>query len=303
MDILLYYDFIERFLENKTQLGDNETNVLIWNTFNNKNNVFLYSDKYFDFTIEYLDSKSKLEYVNELYPIINNLFDNGRIKPISNCNGENMDDEFIQLHENHQENILFTFIINYKATFLNIIDRLTIIDQSNPINKDWIYLNLAANEKVIIKPDNFTTLLEIQDFFRNIYEIPKIIRDVNIFNDYYNFTPDDCFKYLSENGVQVCYYSKGKIKDSGVWRLYTSSELSDIKTKLQSKFPNRFKYFTTTNFAITHKRRIAFENIIVYADIDFPQVKISNNNWIITLEFSEIEYGKLMQTLEDYTLR
>lgn len=302
MDILLYYDIFEKYLSNKSTQVDQDSNVLIWNIINNKNNKILYSDKYFDFTIEYLNANNKSEYVNELYPLINNLYDNERLKPISNRNGEDMEQEFLQLYKNHKENILITFIVNYKSSLLSIKDRLTVLDQSIPVNKDWIYLNLAATGKVFIKPDNFTTIPEIKNFFKHIYEIPKIISCVNIFSDFYNFSLNDCFKYLSDNRLNVCYYSKAQNKVNGRWRDFTLAEVENNKRQLQSKFPNRFKYYTTDNKTITHKRRIAFENIIIYVDIDFHQIKPSNNNWVITIEYSETEYNKLLHTLREYTL-
>ncbi len=298
LDILLYKDVIINYLVNFKKLLKNDFDLFVITIICNPENRFIMTKEYFNFLelyfLEFFD-----EHLEKFQVLYTELSDNSRIyrdldKVIRSSETQSFDEEFQFIFKEYPHFLKIILCLK-RNDFLKKFDFFICeIENSVRPNVNWICLRLAANREFIIYNYHFESQLQIQHFLADVFSLPKSLLTVQIFDNYVN-TNNVCFDLIASKGPDVEYYSSKIINQN----LLTKSELQLKKNEIRKKFSNNAKYFVTTNFKLTHRRRIIFNNIIIGFDHDFQFLQLGNH-WFINVNLSDKNFYEEMSNVSSY---
>lgn len=275
MEILIYKDLILGFI--RQNMSDKSHQKWIKTVLENEHSTFLYSKQYFQniqATLEDTDEDSYQAWVK-------NVMDHG--KNIKNTNQSNdFDALFEEIHAKSMANLVLT--IAYQESNRSI-QNIAILSKAEKPNYHWLVTTLAAlhPNKISVSCHDFNENIAVDTFFEAVFEIPRKISEVKIFDRQCNL--EHC-KFDKIQSVYVHYYTA-----------FFRNDMPQIKRDIQAKF-RRSKVWTT-QAGLAHGRRIIFENIILLTDHDFRELEI-DRDWFIDIQYSPDEVKKWLDRTQLY---
>lgn len=281
MEVLLYKDVILNYISHKITNADHRR--LIRKILENDNSKFLYSKQFFELIKKDLPS----EYETEFFALVTKFNDYGKNIKSSQAS-TNFDEEILSIYDNSTENL--SICIAYSkpdSKILNHIPNIAILSECEKPNYHWLVTQLAVNHpnKVTVKWSDFKDNNQIQQFFNDIFKIPKRISRVNIFDRYKRFahTKFNSFK----DTCNVSYFT-----------LYIRSEYFQDEILIKRHF-RKVRIHTTANKDIAHGRRIVFENILVKTDNSFENLDLPGD-WDIDIQISPADVADWMSICRNF---
>lgn len=274
MEILLYKDLILNYI----QRDDTKKEVSKWvkKIYENEHSVFLYSKPY----IAHVQAAVQEDDEDMFQNWAKQLMDQPAPKYVDTVS-KDFDESFLWLHKESKNAVVAAFAETEPCSnVLNAISNIIIWSKSEKPNYHWIMSQLAVQHPVAIKVNyfDFKNDAAVDAFFNDVFNIPRKIAEVSIFDNYYNL---DHAKFNSIKRCFVKYYT-GK------------REMPDKKTTIKKAFP-KSRIFTV-HPSKAHGRRIIFENIMLSTDNDFRELEVTKqNDWYILVEYGEIEVQKWLQ--------
>jgi hypothetical protein len=290
MKILLHEDLILSFLVQNPEYKQYQHQIT--QILNNEQSVFLYSKKYFS----YIQEKLNEDEVENYQRFVTKLSDSidADIQIQSNTNSQCFEDEFIHIFSSIPDKIIGTISLQLPSESLknNIPNIATLSLQKKP-NYDWLLINLAIlhPNKVSTSCFDFTTNQEVDNFFKDIFKIPKHINIVHIFDTQCNLAHNKFDSIATKKMVH--YYTK-----------FVSTKRNptgniDNKKFLKQKFGSKHKMLTISADK-AHGRRIIFEHLIITCDNDYWNLEVNASDWEIDVQYS-IEKANTWLTRVTYT--
>jgi len=285
MEILFYKDVLLRYLSNSFENQQDKKNF--YKILNNENSSFLFSKKFLKFIKSELDEEDEMLY-QSLYT---KLADDGyNIR--SSETAETFEEELFHIYSKSQTNIV-AHLAYQKPTeeVLSKIPNMAIFSEIEKPNFHWLVAQLVIQHphKVDLKCFDFQENIEVDLLFESIFQIPKHIEKVCIFNTFCNLEHDK-FRYLISEGIKVEYYTKC----SGARKRLERQE------SINQKFNHQTKTFFTKPKEKAHGRRIIFENIIISCDNDFQNLTVNAADWVIDVQYSESDAKEWLKRCEKY---
>lgn len=248
--------------------SNNSTKRKILNTLYNSSNQICFS-------------KGLLEIIEKKVPekdlfqaFIKELSDSGRIIS-ENSNPDNaFYEQLLEIYNNSKIDFLIPLTINTDKELEPIKNKLISFNNSLKINKDWIVTEIITNGSCNVCFKDFKTDDEIKLFFDDIFDIPKFIKIVSIFNR------EQDSKYLeSLKGNNIVFYTLlfSVFRDKHIHL----ENLKDLKKDLGGKL----KLFYTSNKRLIHERKIIIGSLIINIDNSFSNLTTKEPTWEINVSF------------------
>jgi len=282
MKILTHKDLILGFI--KQNLENKQHQKQVRQILDNENSVFLYSQKFFAFIKESIEPDELDTFQN----LLKQFSDYGQnIKSLSTS--QTFNEEFLHIFSTTQDKVVISISCNKPNQEIQTqIPNIAVLSQQRKPNYHWLVVSLAIlhPNPILVRNYDFENDKEVDEFFFDIFSIPKSIRFVSIFDDACNFQHNK-FAFLSKKKVSVLYYTvKLNITDS------------------KQRFDNLKKSFSVKMFAKPkggHEREINFEGIIIIPTNDFWMLNITDGKkWSISVLYNEIEAQKSLDYKDKY---
>ncbi len=213
---------------------------------------------------------------NLFQSIVKDLFDNNRILSVETTKDLSYNEQLEELYNKLNVEYLIPIIINNESNlnknglFINLIN---INDETN-LKKDLIVTSILLNKSVSYCYNDFENDTQIESFFKELFKIPKLIKNVHIFNR------EQDVKYLeSLKGRNIEYYTL--MTKMGSEKYLHLETLKDMKKFLGGKL----KIFSTPNYRIIHERKIIIDGFIINSDNSFQNITISEPTWEISITY------------------
>jgi hypothetical protein len=268
MNLLFYKDLILDYISKNIKTGEHLR--LIEKIFDNENSKLLYSNKFFQYIEEEIDSK----YRPELYALMTKFFDEGEIIESSKTT-TNFDEEVLSIYQKFTKSTINIF--SYKEPneiITKNIKNVVIISKYKKPNYHWLVTELAIMhpKKVTVNCFDFNYDKEIKQFIEDIFKIPKYVSRVNILDRQTRDFNHDRFDIFKDT-IPVYYYT------------YQHKYYFQDEPLIKSCF-KKIRIFTTRKINITHSRKLIFESIVIISDNDFNNL-IIGGDWNIDIQFSQ----------------
>lgn len=275
MEILLYKDIILNFLTKSFSTSDYYKQVK--KVIENDNSKILYSKKFFELIKNDLDEDFVLEF-QSLFTRISDLGTNITSSATSNT----FEEEFIHIYNESTTDVVAAIKCDAPtSTLLRAINNIALLYQQEEYNYHWIVIDIAIAHprKTSLHNYNFKFDAEIDNFFSNIFKIPKQITVIDVFNTQCNLEHKKFDSLINNPSIRYINYlttqKKGQRGDN-------DEEYRLIKEKFGKKGK---MHITHPNNA--HGRRIICHNIIIYSDEDFWNLQVNRSDWSIDIQYCE----------------
>ncbi|MBX7045259.1 MAG: hypothetical protein K1X86_05400 [Ignavibacteria bacterium] len=282
MDILLHPEIFVKYFEVCKSDTCTETELNLISIIRNKSNRIVLSSLLRKLLDKYFEQKYSEEYFYSLQTLLQNLVDNERVLSYSTTLPDNTDIEieFKVLYKKYPNNFLLSFVIQpkpYCSTYA-----ICIITNAKKPNYHWCLLELCAKNVLKVSNSDFKCNLNIELFFKTFYSIPRLKKDLFIFDAYCNI-PNICFKALKDFDYKINYYSSS-------YPTHIKKYSPEDKRKLVKKtFGDNSRFSSCDLLALVHRRTIAFNDLIITSTHDFNEIR-PETNWILTVEYSNSQF-------------
>jgi len=306
MYLLIYADTWSAYFTNRNKITKELCADLRARAIENPHNKLVVSKKYIDLILEYFrendtDCDGHLENIFGLS--IDNLINDDRTESFAGNNSATLSAEFTFLLENYPANV-FLAICENKSKGLNHKNLAYISDAKKP-NLSWLKLSLAANAEkdfFSVSYTDFANNNEIENFFTDLFQIPKKLTTISIQDTYLNFDKHQNFDFICKKEIEICYYTSGLEKNI-VGQEIKPQTLDSNWQKIKSKFGEPVKYYTTMDKTLLHQRALLFENIIIEPSHDFMKVNKENKSWRLNIQLSEKETNEFKRKFLKFHLQ
>ena len=276
MNILLDKDLILKFLCQNIESSEHQG--LIKKIFTNENSKFVYSRKFLEYIKEELHDEDS-DLFNALFT---KLSDSG-CNIASSETSSSFDEEIIHVYKNLDENVFVSIFYNEPSVKVaKEIPNIAIVSKTKKNNYHWIVTQLAVlhPNKVTVSCLDFSENHEIDQFFKDVFSIPRNISRMNIFDrqtSQFNHKKFDSFK----KKTSVFYYT------------FEHSQFLQDEPTIKSTF-KKVKIHTTRKRNDVHSRKLIFEGFILTSHHDFNEVLI-DSDWEVDILFSNTEAIRWMK--------
>jgi hypothetical protein len=283
MDLLLHKDLILSFFKNLNKIDMDENDYLVERIMKNVNNNILLSRNILNYLKEIITEDDPIRDYFEQY--ILKIISERRVNYPPPSDSYNYEEEFIYLYKKYIGNFVVAislFDYKYLAAELPNIASFVLI---NKPNTHWIITNLAANNPlpITVRYYDFNSDHEIEVFLKNIFHLPRNIKEISIFDRNCNLN-HNLFSVLIGKGILINYYTAKK----------QNLDTERCKQEIRRKFISNYCMYTTYRDKI-HERRIVFENIIIDTDEDFWNLEVSRPTWKIDISYCELTAKELLK--------
>lgn len=268
MVMLPYLDILEICFK----LHNYSNNKKIFDVLYNSSSEVCFTKNYIELLEKSVSNKDAFQ------SLIRELYDNNRIKIENTSAKSNFDDEFVEIASKAKIPFLIPIVNVDLHNHINEIPFLTIAHNASPINKHWITLELLTNNVCNVSYQDFKNDAEIASFIKNIFSIPKYIRNVSVFN-----RDHDTTLLSSIKGLYINYFT---VLNSG-----KSNELNrkQIKKDLQKALGGKLKLYYTSNPRQIHERKIIFEDLLVTIDNAHINLTVAEPTWEIFISYNKVK--------------
>lgn len=192
------------------------------------------------------------------------------------------DEEFTRIYTLSKANIVLNICYeNPSDIVLNTVPNVAVLSKQTKPNAHWLLVQLAIAHPntITVRQHDFSSDIEVDAFFDQLFSIPKKLNTVTIFDDNCNFKHQK-FAYLTSNKT------KGQYNTAVLARSENDSRYKAMKLILPG-----FLLFGQKGGC--HEREIIFEGLIVNPTHDFFMLTISDaKKWSIHLQYAPIEANK-----------
>jgi hypothetical protein len=267
MEILLYKDLIINFISKNVLNGEHLR--LIRKILDNENSKYLYSKKGFQFIEEELGE----DYQQEFQALFTKLSDNG-LSIKSSESSSTFDEEFLHIYQSIRNNVFIT--ISYtdpNELIIQSVPNIAILSKQVKPNYHWLVTQIAIlhPNTVTINCFNFVDNNQINQFFADMFKIPKRISRINILTRQTREFNQDKFCFDIKT-IPVYYYT------------YQHKNFHLDEADIRAFF-RRVKIFITRKLSELHGRRIIFDGFVLSSDHDFNELE-AGGDWKIDIQFS-----------------
>ncbi|WP_139166159.1 hypothetical protein [Chryseobacterium jejuense] len=204
-----------------------------------------------------------------LQSLIVELSDTNRISV--NAKDNNCDDIYEKLYVDNVEEIDCLFAISLDSE--HTIDHFKYSRKSKQTkNKEYILYELLKKCNITFYHYDFKSNTEIQNFIKLIFNLPKKLSQILIYNRYseYNY-----FQFLKGKSIQ--YFNLIPKNKTSQRKLEYIRINSDLKTNLGRNLVLK----TTDDLKLLHERQVFFNYFILHTDQAFDNLLITELNWKI----------------------
>jgi len=277
MDILLYSDIIEKYLENSHKALKGPLDLLRSNIFENCENRLILSKKYIEFLEQHFSPAHPLH--QRFVDFYTEIFDTkSKYVKYDGSPFVTKKDEFEFLYNSHINNLFvaFTETIDSASEFQDkIIVSMSQVSKPNP---HWLCATITANGIASVRYDDFSDEDQIKIFIEGAISFLRNTKYINIFDRYVNFDSHNRFDCFSESKYKVHYFTLST-KDANAFY--------HVSKKIKNKFGTGTKVFHTRNADHIHERAVWGGNLIVKCDDDFSKINCSTKTWSIEVSFQK----------------
>lgn len=259
MTILPSIDIFEKYISNSRDRSFSDINSIFFN----ENVDFLLTSNYLDF-LEMNFGENEI-----LQSLIVELSDTNRISV--NAKDNNCDDIYEKLYMDNVEEIDCLFAISLDSE--HTIDHFKYSKKNKQTkNKEYILYELLKDCNITFYHYDFKSNTEIQNFIKRIFNLPKKLSRILIYNRYseYNY-----FQFLKDKSIH--YFNlipKNKISQRKL-------EYIRINSDLKANLGRNLVLKTTDDLKLLHERQVFFNYFILHTDQAFDNLLITELNWRI----------------------
>jgi hypothetical protein len=217
-----------------------------------------------------------LEETEYFQGFIKELYDNDRIVIEKSNPSLSIKEQFKDIALNSKISFLIPICLNRVEEYIQEIENIVVIAESEKINKNWIAIELLTNSLCNVSYNDFKDDYEIKLFFDNLFKVPKFIKQIKIFNR------DQQINYLdSIKGHDIEFYTK---MNGNRMNLHFRNE---TKREMQKVLGRKLKLLFTSNSRIIHERKIIFDNLIVTLDNALENITVEEPTWEIYINYDK----------------
>lgn len=298
MEILCHPSIWKLYFDKNSSntLSVNET--LLINVIKNNNNKYTLNETIINFSCEYFNSfdSDKIDYNDAFGLLLLDLNNNDRT---NSCEIEKEIECDSDLVDFFSKNKTINFLLSKEQLSIPVHQNhsVSIFDNVQKPNKDWLYLSLLAFNGVssfTLYNYDFGNNDEISNLISNITTIKNAKEQkVYIQSDYMNF--GFLFNKISKNKIVYCtsYYEYGR-------SLKTTAKLHQDVRRVKDFFGTNSTFLVSKNKKCLHPRTLLYNNIVVHMDNDFDQININNSNWNLTIILCSNTFTKRIDNLNTY---
>lgn len=217
-----------------------------------------------------------LEEAEYFQAYVKELHDTDRIVIEKSNPNLSINEQFKEIAINSTISFLIPICLESVEEFIAEIENIIVLKESKKINKNWIAIELLTNSLFNVSFADFKKDDDIKLFFKSLFELPKFIKDIKIFNR------DQHFNYLENiKGLNIEYYTK--MPEGGI-NLHFRNE---TKKEMQKALGNKLKLLYTSNPRIIHERKIIFDNLIITLDNALENITVDEPTWEIYINYDK----------------
>lgn len=295
MNILCHPEIWEKFINIKDSITKSENDLLLYNIFNNPNNLFIYKGKWKNVYIKYFNNvkSKKYDFLDLFYHYIDLLnIDNRIIEDETELDLVTYDD-FV-LYPTKSNIVNFVILNNYTSNSKSVI----LFEEIVKPNQHWLYFNLlnnnCLNNSILLYGCDFSSNEEIEKIINYIANIKNIgSGKIYIQSDYLNF--GNIFNEIIGKKITYC-----TSRYKGYDIVKSPSELLIDLRKTKAYFGVNSSFKTTKDKDVLHPRTMICNNIVMIVTHDFPSVIYSNTNWHMTISLDKKLFEQIFLTTNDY---
>lgn len=217
-----------------------------------------------------------LEETEYFQAYVKELYDTDRLVIEKSNPNLSLKEQFKDIAINSNISFLIPICLESVEEFINEIENIVILKESKKINKNWIAIELLTNSLCNVSFADFKKDEDIKLFFKSLFELPKFIKEIKIFNR------DQQYNYLENiKGQNIEYYTKMR---AGNMDLHYRNE---TKREMQKALGNKLKLLYTNNPRVIHERKIIFDNLIITLDNALENITVEEPTWEIYINYDK----------------
>ena len=193
-------------------------------------------------------------------------------------------EQLSEIYNNSKVDFLIPISLDTKKELEPIKNKLILINDESILNKSWIVTEIISNGSCNVSFKDFKSDNEIKLFFEYIFDIPKFIRNVSIFNREQDST---YLNNLKGNNILLYTLLFSVYRDKHI-HLET---LKDLKKDLGGKL----KIFYTSNKRLIHERKIIMGSLIISSDNSFSNLTTKEPTWEINISYDTDKANEWMK--------
>lgn len=266
MTVLPNLEIFETYLLNSRNRTFSDINAILFNS----NNCLLITPNYLD------KLESEFEDNELIKSLIVQLSDENRI---TENYIDNSSDNFIeQLFTDNISNIdcLFPICLTNKPN-----DSFFCYDEINKAskNKHYIIFELLKNNQLSLHYYDFRTNDEIEHLLKCIFNLPKNLSRIKIFNRYSEYNN---IVFLKNKSIHYYNLIRGN-------RHQRKIDYIEIERELKQHLGRNVVLKSTNNSTIIHERKIFFNHFIITFDQALNNLLVTEPNWKIDIQVDRLE--------------
>lgn len=217
-----------------------------------------------------------LEETENFQAYVKELFDTDRIVIEKSNPNLSIKEQFKDIAINSTISFLIPICLESVEEFIAEIENIIVLKESKKINKNWIAIELLTNSLCNVSFADFKKDDDIKLFFNSLFELPKFIKHIKIFNR------DQQYNYLENiKGQNIEYYTKMR---AGNMDLHFRNE---TKKEMQKALGNKLKLLYTNNPRVIHERKIIIDNLIITLDNALENITVEELTWEIYINYDK----------------
>lgn len=278
--IVIYHDLLEKYFSSRNKFNKDSLEFDIQTVIEHPHNKIVITDKYLKELEKVFIPDSA--YYNDFTCFITELLDNEpKCDSVTLVPENGFDSEFINIANNHSET---TIALSYSKRSFSITN-YAYFSSSTKNLKNTILISLLKERKYIARYTDFSDNNEILSFFKILYNIPKSIKYLTVFERYANVN-HSLYDYIKDQGI--------------LFKYYMAKATSTDTYALKKKYVN-IEIYSTNNKDLIHERTIIFDKFIVTMDDDPFVLDSKRETWSISVEYSSSQSSTLIKKCSKFT--
>lgn len=251
----------------------------------------IYNDDYkICFSKKYIETiENRISNRDAFQALIRELFDKNRLTIEETASNGNIDELFIEIAINSKYPLLVPISEQDNSNNAIKLPSLTVVNKASPVNRHWLILELLSSGSCNVSYIDFKNDNQILDFIKDVFSIPKFIRNITIFNRDQN---PKMLPSIKGKNIEYYTYFNGSKQNEYLRR--------QSKKDLQKSLGGKLKLFYTSNPRKLHERKIIFEDILVTFDNSHENLTIGEPTWEIFISFDKNKSAKWREKCIDF---
>ncbi len=279
LSVALFSDILVEYFNSRNKFDKSIIEFNLQSIIENPKNKIIVTKGYIDF-LETIFNKESL-YYDSYTNFFTEIFDNDLKCEIQKLTkAETIESEFVNMANNCQHTSIAVSIKNKGFTLLNYV----YIENYYNCLKTKLFIDILKDRKHISRYSDFISKSQIVEFFNSLYNLPRRINSVVIFERYANVN-HTYFDFFNDHNIEVKYYK-------------LNASLVDSYA-LKKKF-KKVSLYNTSNQDLIHERSIIFDNFVINLDEDPCYLDANRKTWTIAVEYSSKTVNDLTNKCKDF---